>query len=190
MTTNKITTFAQLKDRKKPVVKKVFVALDNEAADDFNNIALAYREAEQAFSEDPGNKALKADHDEKKAAYDEALANSSDIVVEFQFRSIGRHKFEELITNSPPTPKQKQQALKDNEDEPAWNPDTFMPGLLAASIVTPEISEEEMFELWDSEDWNMAELMSLFLAALQVNQTRKIVDLGKESGQTLDFGLN
>lgn len=186
----KINTFKELKDRKKPVVKKVFVALDNEAADEFNQIATTYRDAEQAFQENPGNKATKAEYEIAKAAYDAALENSSDIVVEFVFRSIGRHKFEELIANSPATDKQKKQAMKDGEEEPAWNPDTFMPGLLAASIVTPEISEEEMFELWDSEDWNMAELMALFLAALQVNQTRKIVDLGKESGQTLDFGLN
>jgi len=187
---DKITTFAQLKERKKPIVQKVWVALDDEKADEFNKLAGEYRDVKMLFEDNPTDRKLKTDHTKKKAEYDEAVEQSADFLVEFAFRSIGRKAFEELLSNCPPTEGQKKDAMKKGEDEPAWNPDTFMPSLLAASIVTPEISEEEMFEMWESEDWNMAELTALFLAAIQVNQTRKVVDLGKGSGQMFDFGLN
>ena len=66
--TKKITTFAQLKEQKKPVVQKVYVALDNERADEFNNIAIAYREAEAEHQQDPSNAAKKKEFAKAKAA--------------------------------------------------------------------------------------------------------------------------
>ena len=54
---------------------------------------------------------------------------------------------------------------------------------MAASIVEPEdMTAEDIYDIWDSEDWNQAELASLFLAAIQANAERKVLDLGKGFG--------
>lgn len=187
---SKVTTYSELKSRKKPSTRKVLIALDDERADAFNELAYEYRAAEQAYESDRSDSALKADYNKKKKEYEKAAADASDFTVEFTFRSIGRKPFEDLVLEHPATKEQIESAKKNGDDEPGWNPDTFMPALMAAAIVSPNISEEEMTEMWESEDWNLAELMSMFLAALAVNQTRKVVDLGKDSGQMLDFGLS
>ena len=183
----KVTTFAQLKERKRPTTKSVYIALDNVKADEFNELAAKYHEAEAAWQEKPNDLKLKKAYNEIKTQYDEALANSEDFVVEFVLRSVGRKTFEELQTSNPPTEKQKREAEEEGDDPPLWDPETFTPALLAKAIVEPEMTEEEVYELWNSDEWNFAELMVLFFSALQLNQQRKVVDLGKESGPMLDF---
>jgi hypothetical protein len=44
------------------------------------------------------------------------------------------------------------------------------------------MTEEEVNELWD--EWNSAELGSLFLAAMTVNTSRRVADLGNAFGGT------
>lgn len=186
----KISTYSDLKNRKKPVSKKVYIALDSDKADAFNELASKFQEAQEEFDRNPSDKKTKQEFEKIKSEYDAALAESEEFVVEFVVRSIGRDRFEEILNDNPPTEQQKNKAKKDGEEEPSWNPETFMPALMAASIVSPAITEEEMQEMWTSEDWNAAELFIIFAAALQVNQTRKVVNLGKESGPMLDFGLS
>lgn len=184
-TKSKKLTFADVKKRKKPVVKKVLIALDGEKADEFNEARSTFETLQEEAKAAPRDKAIQADLYTAREKF-EALKSAMDgEVVEFVFRSIGRSRYEEIFEECSPTEKQKQEAARKGEEEPQWNEDTFPASVMAASIVEPEMTEEEVFEMWESEDWNQAELTSLFLAALTANAERKVVDLGKGSGQTL-----
>jgi hypothetical protein len=177
-------TYADIKKRKKPVVKKVIIALDGEKADEYNEARSRYEELSEHLKDDPRNSILKADTAAAKESLDSLKEEIDGEYIEFIFRSVGRRRYEEIFEECPPTAKQKQDAVKAGEDEPQWNPETFPPAIIAASVVEPEMTEEDVYDMWESEDWNQAELTSLFLAALTVNAERKVVDLGKESGQT------
>jgi len=179
-------TYKDIKKRKKPAVETVPIALDHEKADEFNKAYAEVQQLRDLAAERPRDKELQATLAEVEAQFEELRRESEEFVVDFVFRSIGRQKFEDLVEECPPTEKQKKEAKKKGEEEPGWNPETFPVRLMAEAIVEPELTEDEVFEIWDSEDWNQAELMSLFIAALTVNQQRKIVDLGKGSGPTGD----
>ena len=176
-------SYADIKKRKKPVIKKVLIALDGEKADDFNEARSRLEDLEQQALDNPKDKDIQSDLIEAKDKFNELKETIDDDLIEFSFRSIGRRRYEEIFEECPPTTKQKQEAAKNGEEEPQWNPETFPPAIIAASIVDPEMSEDDVYDMWESTDWNQAELTSLFLAALTANAERKVVDLGKGSGQ-------
>lgn len=180
-------SYSEIKKKKKPVLEKVWIALDGEKADEFNEARVEFESARDALdkADNPRDPKLKKAYSEAKEAYEALLEEMEGEVVQFVFRSIGREKFELLVNDNPATPKQKSEAAKRGEDEPVWNVDTFPPALLAEASVSPELSEEDAFDLWNDENWNQAELMSLFMSALLVNQERKVAELGKGSGRTL-----
>lgn len=175
-------TYDHLKAQKKPQMLTCRIATDADIAD-------AYAEAEQrrefsqmALRGNPSDEKVieettKADADFKKAK-DAVLKNS----IKFTFRAIGRKRYNALVNEHPPTEEQKQKAT-DNGDDPddlEWDTDKFPPALMALSIVEPELTEAEVHELWDSDDWNAVELMNMFYTAYQVNTARGVVNLGKD----------
>lgn len=180
----KVASYKDVKKRKKPAIIKVPVAMDGEFADKFNAAVQALQEAEDALNDNPRDTIARKAVAEAKETVEELRPEVEEQIIEFVFRSIGRRKFEELVDQCPPTKAQKTEANKKGEEEPGWNHDTFPPTLIAAAVVSPEMSEEDAFEMWDDDDWNQAELVSLFLASLAVNQQRKVVELGKGFGLT------
>lgn len=180
----KAPSYKDVKKRKKPAIVKVPIAMDGEFADDFNAAVQRLNAAKDQVADNPRDKSAQVEQAAAQEEVDALRPEVEDQVVEFIFRSIGRRRFEELVDACPPTKAQKTEATKKGEEEPGWNVDTFPPTLIAAAVVSPEMTEEEAFEMWDDDDWNQAELVSLFLAALAVNQQRKIVELGKGSGLT------
>jgi hypothetical protein len=121
---------------------------------------------------------------EAQAAHDALEERRDECAIEFVFRSIGRPAFEELVGEHPATKAQKEEAKREGNEDLTWNPETFPQALVKAALVSPEMSEEDVEEMWDSPDWNQAELISLFYAALEVNQSRRIIEVGKGSGTT------
>lgn len=115
---------------------------------------------------------LKAD---LKAA-EEALEAST---LRITLQSIGRKRYEELVSEHPPTEAQNKESEEATGQPAPYNTDTFPPALIAASAVDPEMTVEQATELWD--EWNTGELMELFFVAIEVNTQRR-VGLGKESG--------
>ncbi len=167
--------------KKKPATKLVEVVIDPDAA-------RAVSDAEQALTAAEARARLAPD-DEKaqeavwaaQEAYDSAKAQAvaDDVVVSLLFRSVGRHAYDELIRAHPPGERQKA-------EEPAlsFDPDTFPQALVHASLVEPKLSADDVEAIWQSPDWNAAELAMLFAAALEVNNHRATVDLGKGSALT------
>jgi len=80
---------------------------------------------------------------------------------EFTFTALGSHDLDALQAKHQPTPKQKIDGM-------SWNPDTFAPALVAACLQDPEVSEQEMKEIWESGEWSAGELGTLFNTASQL----------------------
>jgi hypothetical protein len=177
-----VLSYKELKKRKKPMIRRVPIALDGEKADEFNEKVAALSDAEDRLKQSPRERELLSEVATLRNEVSDLRDEMGDLVVEFVFRSVGRRKYEDLVDSCPPSKKQLAEAQKDGTDAPGWNQESFPPTLIAAALVEPELSEEEVFEIWESDDWNQAELVTLFMAAMAVNAERKVVDLGKESG--------
>lgn len=85
------------------------------------------------------------------------------VKVSIRLKAIGSAAYDDLIAKHPPTPKQRK-------DGATYNPDTFAPALVAASMTEPQMDLEDAQALWESEDWSRGELTELFLASVQINQ--------------------
>lgn len=170
-TTNDRTEYSALKARKKPVRKVVPILMEPDIGAQYQKVNEEYWLAKVRYDNQTDNKVLKAIYDEvvkrRDALYDEMQAAT----VEYVFRPIHRTVMDKLIADHPPTPKQAKEA-QSRGTEIGWNPDTLPPVFVAESLETPALTLEEVQDMWDDPDWNTAELISLFEAAMEVNQTR------------------
>lgn len=172
-------TYDHLRSQKKAITTKVVISLDNEVADQFSE-AQAERERAQirlrARPEDPD---VVERHEKAEAEYQRLRALMEEESVEFVLRSLGRKKFEKILLAHAPSDEQVKAARSKGLDPPNWNGDTFPVALVAACLVSPELTPEQVQELWDDDNWSGAETTELFMAALNVNTTRRQVNLGK-----------
>jgi|SRR6476646_685883 len=88
------------------------------------------------------------------------LPGSSDEVA-LLFRAIGAKEYDKLVTACPPTTEQKAQG------EP-YDANKFAPSLISHTLVDPELSVAQAEEIWSSPEWSRGEVMTLYLAALEV----------------------
>lgn len=176
--------------KKRPATKTVEIVLDPD-------LAVELRDAEQAADEAKRRLALRPDdHDLQTAEWAaaetvEALrvrAADEDAVVTVRFRSIGHVAWDELLNRHPPTDEQIAEAKREGLGPITFNPETYPPAVVAASIDEPKLSVDEVQAMWDSPDWNAAELGMLFAAALEANQSIHRLDLGKGSAGTAATG--
>lgn len=111
---------------------------------------------------------------------DDLRAELRESSVDIVLSSVGRRKFDDLISDHPITPEQKKEMIEagvEEKDVPSWNPETFPPALLKMSVTEPEdLSDTDIQAIWD--DWNQSESGTLFQLAMMVNTQRRIVDLG------------
>ena len=170
--TAKALTIAQIKKQKKAVTKQVAVQLDGEIADriaDLRRLHLAARDSDRLSNEN--DKAPGIQHQ-----IDELVEESLDTEVVFTFKSIGRLRYDELVTENAPTKEQKKEGAE-------FNADTFPPVLVSESCVDPEMSLEDAVEIFASPDWNGAELRRLFFGALEVNTETGDIPLSKSGSE-------
>lgn len=162
-------TFDHLK-KKQPLQRVIVVPLDEDAVAALEEASEA---AETARMTSPTGEAppevLEALNDAQKA-----VEKSS---VKVLIRSIGRKRYDALLAEHPVTPEQTAEAEAEGGSALPYNIDTFPIALVAASCVSPEMTEEQVAELFD--EWNAAEVNALWLTALEVNTQRRVVDLGK-----------
>ncbi len=170
-TANKPATFDHLR-KKPPIERVVSVPTDNDALDAFVEATADLKRAEEASPVVKAEAMAAA-----QAAHDAAKAAVKATTVEMRFRSIGRKAYRALMDAHPPTEEQKADA-----EGLSYNSETFAIALIAASCVDPVLTVEQV-EILDAE-WNSAELVPLWMAALEVNTQRRVVDLGKVSNGT------
>ena len=182
-------TADHLKSRKQPATKTVEIVLDPD-------VARAVHEAEDRVDQAEARQRLNPDDEAAQnalwTAREEldalrAEAAKGDVVVAVKFRSIGRHAYDDLIRQHPPTDEQQAEA-KEAGVELNFNTETFPPALVAVSLEEPKMPVEDVVAMWNNANWNAAELTALFNAAVEVNSRRVVLDLGKGSPGTVTTG--
>lgn len=177
----KPVTYDHLKSMKKPVLKTIRICLNSELsqalADAEGELQMAEIEAEH--SPNPETAQRLADVQRR---IEEARAAATEQSVKFVFRSIGRKTYERLVRENPPTEKQKKEAEDrgDNPDDLDWDAEKFPPLLVAATLVEPELTEEQVLEIFNSDDWSSTELSILYVTAQEAQMANTIIaSLGK-----------
>lgn len=171
----------RLLSKKKPLTKTVAVVLDPDLAEEFEDARRLRDTARMRVDRSPKDTEAAFALIESDQKLDELRGRleAEDAVMMFRFRGIGRVGYEQLVDRHPPSAEQRTKAKSQGYEALAWNPETFPQALVAACLIEPELSFEQVCELWDSADWNQAELQVLLNAAVEVNGTRRTVELGK-----------
>lgn len=167
-TQTKPMTFDHLRSMKKPRRKTITLYASDEALE---LVERRQNELKEVTSPEDRAKAQKNLETAERALKD------SEITLVFQ--SIGRKRYEDLITEHPPTDKQNEESKAETGSDAPYNVDTFPAALISASAVEPELTLEQAQELWDT--WNQGEVLEIFYAALEVNTARRS-GLGKGFG--------
>lgn len=184
-------TLDHLRSKKKPHRQSITLALDPEIAEQFeeaqNNVRTARIRAEGKGYEPEVQSKIQEDLAAAEARLEELRPLMEEASIEFVFQSIGRKKYENLTLAHPPTSEQITRAkeysteedVRKGEDRLMYNPDSFPVALISACLASPKMSESEVREMWESDDWTGTELMTLFFTAQAVNVRRAQVNLGK-----------
>lgn len=176
-TANRPLTYDHLKSRKKPVVVRVHICMDTDLVDAYEKAKgvhdLAKLRLIRSTDSEVAIKEEKESHEALKVAEDAIRVET----VIFSFRSIGRVKFDKIISDHPATPKQLEKAQATGGN-PAWNEETYPLALIQACLLDPPLTKEEIKDLWTDDNWSPAEHRDLFFAAQAANTQRKAVELG------------
>lgn len=185
-------TFDHLVGKKKPLQRTIPIVLDPELADEYE-IARKDRDLLRTRLElrsDDLEVAARLEQAEKRVAEVEERLTDAEGVVWVTFRGVGRARYDALVEAHPPSAEQQLKAKQQlgTDEKLMWNPDTFPPALIAMSLVEPQLTEVQVLKLWTSEEWNQAELANLLTTAMEVNSTRRTVELGKDLHVTRGSG--
>lgn len=176
---NRPPTLDRLK-KKEASTAKVLITMSASVAEDLedaeNDLAMIQMRKMQGEEGPEFAAETKAAEEKVRIAKDAAKEDA----VEFVFRSVGRKAYDNIVTQNPPTDENRKEVEAQGGDPKTiqWNPYTFPQALVAASMIHPHMSEEEVVELWDSPEWGGNELQQLFYAALAVQQKNRVVQLG------------
>jgi hypothetical protein len=171
-----------LRGKKKPVAKTVWIAGDSLLAEELSELEADLSREKSNLStmrnENPRREAATqtvAELEAKVAAKREEVRESS---VKFVFRALNSKVYEQLIQEYAPTDAQQAEFKQSGESLP-FNPETFPLALIVACCVEPETEPGELHDWLSGDDWNQAEIMTLFMTATEVNSSRHIINMGK-----------
>lgn len=176
---NRPQTLDRLKKKQASTVK-VKISMSDDIATQLNEAENAVSLLQMQIMSDSENEDLKAKLASAEAKLTEARNLAEEDAITFVFRSIGRKAYDRLVTAHPPTDAAKAEAVKQgaNPEDLSWDPETFPPALMAAAIVHPHLSEEDIQEMWNSEDWSGTELQNLYYAAIAAQQKSRVIQMG------------
>jgi len=186
-------TFDHLKSKKKPHYSEVAILMDPEIGvkhDELTQELLKLEKRKLSLSSRKGQdkekdlEKLLSDIEDLEDQITEAEKDMYDASVVFKFKSTGRRKMDDLLTENTPTGRQIEEAKQAGNPDLQYNPDTFPQALIAESCVDPELSKEEVQDLWEDDSWTTPELLALFTGAQDANQDFRVLDPKKGFGQT------
>lgn len=177
----------EIRRRKKPNRKQVAILIEPEIShqikekeQEIARLEIEIRKAKNQSLANPYPKQLEQAQKELAALQKEAEENS----VIFTFQDIGRKRYDDLITANLPTKQQKEDYKEGGgEGVLAYNPETFVPALISACAIEPEISLEEAEEI--CQEWSEGDIESLFFTALAACKERATVPLSKKGTGTI-----
>lgn len=158
------------------------IALDPDLAEEYSDAKRAQEIAANRATSRPNDTGVQVElfQAEEALAKLEERMRDEDAVASFTFRSVGRAAYDGLVDDHQPTAAQRAKAKSQGVSEIGWNYETFPQALVALCLVEPKLSEDEVCALWQSSEWNQAELNVLLQAAVEVCGTRRTVELGKD----------
>lgn len=175
-------TWDHLKSSKKRPTRKIVIPLDDEMAARWQElegrVAFAKLRIDTGIEDRQVLAQVLAEQSEAKKEMDKFRSQMGDNVVMFKIQGLGRKKYSALQEDHPPTEEQKKMA-RERDVMLNYNTDTFPPVLIHACLTDPDLSLKEVQEMWDSDDWTTAELLTLFNAAVEVNEQVRNVNWGK-----------
>jgi hypothetical protein len=154
-------SFKEIQALKRPNETSVELILAPEltrALDEIQRRQAVEKRADERENRDPVAPALQKEIDSLLEQIEEKKAV-------FSFRDPGRRKFDALVDACPPTDKDKEDAKVTGQGQPSWNPEVFVPGLLALTALDPPLTLEEAKEIYDT--WGRGDVEALFNTALQ-----------------------
>jgi hypothetical protein len=177
--------YEKLRARKGRRTTTVRLALEPGPAEALAEARRELDEAKLRVEADPSREAKEAKA-RALSRLDEAIAAAEGASYEFVLQSISKRRFDALVQEHPPTPKQIADAEKRNLLVPDVNVDTFAPALVAACCIDPTLTLEQAQEMWEDEDsdWSQGELNQLWWTARSICTASNIIDLGKGSDTT------
>lgn len=181
-------TLADLRKKKKPNRTETWIAGDSIAADRLREAKEALERAERRYNINK-SEAVTQEYEAAKLKYDEVRAEIEPTLIHFVFEALPINEYDALVGMHLWTEPDKKKWRADNanitddqmENMPAWNPETFPRALVVASCIEPKVESKQVLEDWlsDTEAWNAAEIGELFAKAMEANNSRRVVELGK-----------
>ena len=182
-------TFDHLK-KKQPVTRRVAVYLSDDAVTAHVEAQAEYERARllaQGLASSMGDDAAKTLAEfvddavrPEREAYEKAAAALEAETVWLTFKALGTKRYDEIVKTCPPTEEQKTEHRELTGADAPYDIETFAPALLSASCVEPSMTEAQWRELLD--EWNAAEVVAVFSAAIEVNTQPRDPHLGKAYG--------
>ena len=155
-------TFDQVVDAYAPAEQSVRVCVRGDLVAQLERLEADLVEARDADENE--NRHPKAPKIAKQIEELQAVARGHE--VEFVFRSIGRKAWSDLVSQHPPTKKQKAE-LKGNQ-RLEWNPETFPIAAVAESCIKPAgVTEDAVQRIAD--EWTHGQWQLLWNACLAAN---------------------
>ena len=161
-------TLDKIRDAKKPNVETRLIPLDPEWAKQFEvqserreRALRAVRAAKSKVTREPAQ----AELDEADEELEELESRRESSVIEFRLAGLNPHVYEEVVQANQPSAKQRRE-FSERGDTLMWNPDTFPSALVAACLLDPKLTAEEVAELEQFENWLAADSQSLFEGAM------------------------
>lgn len=181
-------TYDRMKSQKKTPTRKIFIPTDDELAADWQEaqgkLQMAQLRLDLKIENEDIRKGILEDAAKAQARIDELREQMEDTVAVFRFKGIGRKRFAKFQNDPMYQPTEEQIKIAKDRNGPGaqleFNPETWPPAIIAASLVEPELSTEEVQEMWDDDNWTEAELLLLLGAAMEVNQQVRSVNWGKD----------
>lgn len=169
--------YADFKARKTARTVAVTIVVNDEWGRDVNELQASITRVERdAGSVGPAGTAARQELDELQEQLDKLLAGKDDNTATFRFKGLSPDRYERLINSSPPTKEQRTLAAAQGGFAPLWNPERFMPALVHACMVEPDDwTLEDVEDLFESDEWNRAEVNALFTAALSACTDRHAI---------------
>ncbi len=100
-----------------------------------------------------------------------------DEQVTFVFRDPGRQKFDLLVDAYPPSDADRK------EKQYQWDPDGFVPALLALTSIDPKLSDDDAAEIYN--EWGRGDVEALVAAALQASLEQASVPFTKRDTEAI-----
>lgn len=179
-------TWDHMKSQKKRPVRTVTIPLDDELAaawqDATGRYDLAKMRLEMGIEDDGIKKQVVEELAAAQARKDEIAEELEDNVAIFKVQGMGRRKYEELQNDMRFAPTQEQVDYNKKRNPGTtlpWNADTYPPYLIQRCLLEPQMTIAETKELWESDNWTAAELLTLLHACMEVNEQVRTVDWGK-----------